>query len=57
MPIPAYLWIKDETGADIKGSVDVAGREGSVEVIEFRHEVRITTDPDTGRLTGTRKHE
>lgn len=57
MPIPAYLWIKDETGADIKGSVDVAGREGSIEVIEFRHEVRIPTDPDTGRLTGTRKHE
>jgi type VI secretion system secreted protein Hcp len=57
MPIPAYMWLKDETGADIKGSVDVSGREGSVEVLEFRHEVRIPTDPDTGRLTGTRKHE
>ncbi len=57
MPIPAYLWIKDETGADIQGSVDVAGREGSIEVLEFHHEVRIPTDPDTGKLTGTRKHE
>lgn len=57
MPIPAYMWLKDETGADIKGSVDVAGREGSIEVIEFKHEVRIPTDPDTGKLTGTRKHE
>ncbi len=57
MPIPAYMWLKDETGADIKGSVDVAGREGSVEVLEFHHEVRIPTDPDTGKLTGTRKHE
>jgi type VI secretion system secreted protein Hcp len=57
MPIPAYMWIKNETGGDVKGSVDVAGREGSVEVVEFHHEVRIPTDPDTGRLTGTRKHE
>lgn len=57
MPIPAYMWIKDETGADIKGSVDVKSREGSIEVLEFHHEVRIPTDPDTGRLTGTRKHE
>jgi type VI secretion system secreted protein Hcp len=57
MPIPAYMWIKDDTGAEIKGSVDVAGREGSIEVLEFHHEVRIPTDPDTGSLTGTRKHE
>ncbi len=57
MPIPAYLWIKNETGADVKGSVDVANRVGSIEVLEFHHEVRIPTDPDTGRLTGTRKHE
>jgi type VI secretion system secreted protein Hcp len=57
MPIPAYMWIKDENGGDIKGSVDVAGREGSIEVLAFQHEVRIPTDPDTGRLTGTRKHE
>jgi type VI secretion system secreted protein Hcp len=51
------MFIKDETGADVKGSVDVKGREGSIEVLEFHHEVRIPTDPDTGRLTGTRKHE
>jgi type VI secretion system secreted protein Hcp len=57
MPIPAYMWMKDETGADVKGSVEVGGREGSIEVIAFDHEVRIPTDPDTGALTGTRKHE
>jgi len=57
MPIPAYAWFKDDTGAEVKGSVDVAGREGSVEVIAFDHQVRIPTDPDTGKLTGTRKHE
>jgi type VI secretion system secreted protein Hcp len=28
MAIPAYLWLKDDGGADIKGSVDVHRREG-----------------------------
>jgi len=54
MPIPAYMWIND---GEIKGGCTVAGRESSVEVLEFHHEVRIPTDPDTGQLTGTRKHE
>jgi len=57
MPIPAYMWMKDDAGNVVKGSVDVAGREDSVEVYEFEHEVRIPTDSDTGKLTGTRKHE
>ncbi|MBD3421162.1 MAG: type VI secretion system tube protein Hcp [Chitinivibrionales bacterium] len=57
MPIPAYMYMTDDNGGEVKGSVDVAGREGSIEVLEFEHEVRIPTDPDTGRLTGTRKHE
>ena len=30
MAIPAYLWLKDDGGAIIKGSVDVKDREGSV---------------------------
>ena len=29
MAIPAYLWIKDDGGADIRGSVDVQDREGA----------------------------
>ena len=54
MPIPAYLWIND---GGIEGGCQVAGREGSIEVLAFDHEVRLPTDPDTGGLTGTRKHE
>ena len=54
MAIPAYLWIND---GNIKGGCTVGGREGSIEVLEFHHEVRIPTDSDTGQLTGTRKHE
>jgi type VI secretion system secreted protein Hcp len=41
----------------VKGGCTVSGREDSIEVLEFEHEVRIPTDPDTGALTGTRKHE
>lgn len=26
MPIPAYMWLKDDGGADIKGAVDVQDR-------------------------------
>ncbi len=52
MAIPAYMTI-----TDVEGGVTVAGREGTIEVLQFDHEVRIPTDPDTGQLTGTRKHE
>jgi len=57
MPIPGYMWIKDDQGNDLIGPVKIKGREGSVAVLGFTHEVRIPTDPDTGTLTGTRKHE
>jgi len=35
MAIPVYLWLKDDGGAEIKGSVDVNNREGSIEVTGF----------------------
>lgn len=53
MAIPAYLWLKDDGGADIKGAVDVQDREGSIEVISFTHGLNIPTDNQTGKLTGT----
>ncbi|OWO79332.1 Hcp family T6SS protein CtsH1 [Photorhabdus luminescens] len=56
MAIPVYLWLKDDGGSDIKGSVDVTGREGSIEVTGFNHDVYIPTDDNTGKLTGTRIH-
>lgn len=57
MAIPAYVWLKDDGGAEIKGSVTVEGREGSVEVVQFDHAVRTPTDANTGKLTGVRIHE
>lgn len=57
MAVPAYMFLKDDGGAEIKGSVTVAGREGGVEVVEFNHQVYIPTDGNTGKLTGTRVHK
>lgn len=56
MAIPVYLWLKNDGGADIKGSVDVQGREGSIEVLALDHCVSIPTDNNSGKLTGTRVH-
>ncbi|VVP54579.1 Major exported protein [Pseudomonas fluorescens] len=56
MAIPIYLWLKDDGGADIKGSVDVTERQGSIEVLAQDHSLYIPTDNNTGKLTGSRVH-
>ena len=56
MAIPAYLWLKDDGGADIRGSVDVCQREGSIEILGFGHGLHLTTDSNTGKITGTCVH-
>ncbi|MFV2059344.1 MAG: type VI secretion system tube protein TssD [Gammaproteobacteria bacterium] len=52
MAIPAYMTIDG-----IEGGVQIAGREGTIEVIGFDHELRIPTDSMQGAITATRKHE
>lgn len=56
MAIPVYLWLKDDGGAEIKGSVTVQGRERTIEVLALDHDVSIPTDDNTGKLTGARVH-
>ena len=56
MAIPAYLWLKDDGGADIKGSVDIHGREGSIELIALNHGVMQPTDKHNGKATSLRVH-
>ena len=51
MPIPAYMWLKDDGGADIKGSVDVQDREGSIEIVGFSHGLNIPVDSANGKIT------
>lgn len=57
MPSPIYMWIHDESGSPIPGSVIMSDdRQGSVEVLDLKHQVEIPTDKHTGALTGTRRH-
>lgn len=56
MGIPAHMWLKDDGGADIKGSSSVQGREGSIEVIGFGHGLHLPIDPNVGKITGVRSH-
>lgn len=48
MAIPVYLWLKDDAGNLVKGSVDVRGREGAIEIVELMHAVELPTDSVTG---------
>ncbi|HEF4762984.1 TPA: Hcp family type VI secretion system effector [Pseudomonas putida] len=56
MATPIHLWLQDDGGAAIKGSSSVDGRVGSIEVISQDHSLKIPTDDNTGKLTGTRIH-
>lgn len=56
MAIPAYMWLKDDGGNLIRGSVDVQDRESSVEILSFSHGLLVPTDSNTGKITGTRLH-
>jgi len=51
MAIPVYLWLEDDAGRIVKGSVDVNGRENSIEVCELMHSVERPVDPFTGTIT------
>jgi len=35
------MWLKDDGGADIRGSVDVQDREGSIEIIGMSHGINL----------------
>lgn len=50
------MWLKDDGGADIKGSVTVQRREGSIEVIGFGHGINLPVDNKTGDISGSRTH-
>lgn len=56
MASPAYVWITDEQGNEIKSNCQVRGREGAIEALAFDYSVEMPTDKYTGTTTGTRKH-
>jgi type VI secretion system secreted protein Hcp len=56
VPIPLHLWLKDSSGSDIRGSSQVDGRQGSIEVLSFTHGMISPADGATGKLLGNRMH-
>jgi type VI secretion system secreted protein Hcp len=56
MALNAYLRLAGVNQGDIKGGVTQKGREGSIMVIAYNHEVLVPTDPETGLPAGKRKH-
>jgi len=54
--LDAYMWITGETQGQIQGSVTQAGREDSMEVVEFAHNISQAIDSATGLPSGKRQH-
>jgi type VI secretion system secreted protein Hcp len=57
MALSAYLKQKGETQGDINGSCTQAGREDSIEIYGFSHEVLSPRDAASGQPTGKRQHK
>ncbi|MBK6281297.1 MAG: Hcp family type VI secretion system effector [Draconibacterium sp.] len=57
MALNAYLKLKGQIQGNIKGSVTQAGREDSIMVIGFNHEVISPRDAASGMATGKRQHQ
>src|SRR5438309_5230899 len=57
MALNAYLKLNGEKQGDIKGSVTQKGREDSIMVIAFNHEVVSPRDAASGLPTGKRQHK
>lgn len=55
MALPGYMQITAENQGAIEGDVDLAGREGSIEILNFQHTVKIPSD-SFGIPTGRRVH-
>ena len=56
MPIGAFLRITGGKQGEISGSVDSTGRENSILVHSFSHEIVSPRDPASGLPTGSRQH-
>ncbi|QGY44013.1 type VI secretion system tube protein Hcp [Maribellus comscasis] len=57
MALNAYMRLTGQTQGEIKGSVTQAGREDSIMVVEFHHEVESPVDAASGLPTGKRQHK
>ncbi|MGB1110012.1 MAG: Hcp family type VI secretion system effector [Gammaproteobacteria bacterium] len=56
MSMPGFMTIMGEQQGPIEGSCDLAGREGEIELYDFRHKVEIPRHPGSGLPVGRRVH-
>lgn len=56
MGTPLHLWLTDDGNTPMRGSSEVSGREGSIEVLSVTHGVHAPVDHQTGRLMGLHSH-
>lgn len=52
--LPAYMGVEGPEG-DLECSVESEGKEGTIEVIAFNHEVYIPYDIESGQVQGSRR--
>jgi type VI secretion system secreted protein Hcp len=57
MALNAYLKLKGAKQGDIKGGVTQKGREGTIEIHSFSHEIVSPRDSASGLPTGRRQHK
>ncbi len=66
MPVPAYLTIEGETQGAISeggcsedsiGTLSREDREDFIQIQEFRHNIAVPTDPQSGQPVGPRIHD
>ena len=56
MAIPVYMFLKDDGDRLIKGSVDIAGRENSIEVLGLHHLISLPSNGSNSSTTGKCQH-
>ncbi len=52
----AYAYIKGQKSGQIKGSITQKGREDSIGIIAYEHQVQSPRDAASGQATGRRQH-
>jgi type VI secretion system secreted protein Hcp len=57
VPFNAYLTLKGQRQGEIHGPVTLAGRENTIAVHSFSHQIVSPRDPASGLPTGRRQHQ
>ena len=56
MSLPAYMYLYDEKGQQIKGNCSALNREGAIELFNSGYGISQVVCANTGSLMGTRQH-